>query len=272
MKDTILKVVLIISLALNCLQLSLTIPSVALTGSKINGVCDPKHKNTTRFILATYNIDRGSGVDGIRDIRRSARALKKVNADIIGLNELSGTLFYGLDNQAEQLGEMLGMCWLFAPTSRKWNQDHYANGLLSRFPVSRWEVHPLFASASKSKPFRNMIVATIPINDMDVHFIITHLDRRKIREQQLRYIFSVFEELPKPAVLLGDFNTSEDDEMLNKYIHRGKYQDSLSIALGKQVGRVDWIISKGLQIKSGGTEPKGISDHPMIWVEFELPK
>ena len=78
---------------------------------------------TKSINIATYNIARGKGTDGIRDIYRTASVLK--NFDIIGLNEVGGFPF---TNQAEQLGKELGLAWLFAANHKRWFYNYFGNG------------------------------------------------------------------------------------------------------------------------------------------------
>ena len=249
------------------------LPGKALVGEQINQPevwADPDRNN---FVVATYNIRRSKGNDGIRDISRSAGVLERAGADVVGLNELSGTLFYGFENQARQLGTLLGTGWLFAPVEDRWYQNYFGNGLLSKFPVNHWEIHPLFAEwgEEESRSLRNMIIATIPIADKDVNFLITHLDRGAINERQLQYVIRTFQQLSAPAVLLGDLNVSIDNVQIMALLDTSGYDDAIRLATGDRKPHIDWIISKGLIVKSGGIEPGGVSDHAGYWVEFELP-
>lgn len=247
-------------------------PGKALIGDAINPPAAWKDSQQPEFIVATYNIRRSKGNDGVRDISRSAGVLKKADADIIGLNELSGTLFYGRVDQAQQMARLVKTGWLFAPTDDRWYQHYFGNGLLSRFPVSQWQIHPLYAGVKEIRSLRNMIIATIPINGNDVHILVTHLDRGAIREQQLSQVLNQFRQLPEPAVILGDFNTPGDNPQLLELFNNPAYTDAVKVALGKQENRIDWIISKGLQIKSGGMQERGISDHPSYWIRFGFPQ
>lgn len=247
-------------------------PGKALIGDTINPPAQWKSAQQPEFVVATYNIRRSKGNDGIRDISRSAGVLKKADADIVGLNELSGTLFYGRVDQAQQMARLLATGWLFAPTDDRWYQHYFGNGLLSRFPAAQWQIHPLYAGLKGIRSLRNMIIATIPINGTEVHFLITHLDRGEIREQQLTQVLNRFRELPEPAVMLGDLNSDSGNQQLAELLQKPQYTDAVTVAVGNQLGRIDWIISKGLVVKSGGMEERGISDHPAYWVRFGFPQ
>jgi len=243
------------------------VPGIAAYGENINAPASWAQADPDRIVVATYNIRRSKGEDNERDITRAADVLRDANADIVGLNELSGTLFYGLADQAEQIGGMLQAGWLFAPAYQLFYQPHFGNGLVSRFSVSSWQIHPLFAEEDSS--FRNMIVAAIPIGKTTLTTLTTHLDRSAVRDRQLGQVLARFASLPSPAVLMGDLNTRADDETLSAFLENPVYTDAIFAALG-QPHDVEWIISKGLTVKSGGSEPPGVSDHPAYWVEFSI--
>lgn len=271
MKKVIYKVLFFAALLALYMQLDAPTPGKALIGDEINAPKQWKDAQQSEFVIATYNIRRSKGNDGERDISRSAAVLKQAQADIVGLNELSGTLFYGSKDQAEQMAQLLDTGWLFAPTDDRWYQHYFGNGLLSRFPVSEWQVHPLYAGVKETRSLRNMIIANIPINGRELHVLVTHLDRGNIREQQLTQVLNRFRQLPEPAVILGDFNSEIDNQQLQEFLSDPHYTDAVKIAMGKQLERIDWIISKGLEVKSGGMQERGISDHPAFWVRFAFP-
>jgi endonuclease/exonuclease/phosphatase family metal-dependent hydrolase len=243
------------------------VPGIAVYGEYINAPASWVQAVPDRIVVASYNIRRSKGEDNERDISRAAGVLRDADADIVGLNELSGTLFYGLADQAEQIGGILQAGWLFAPAYELFYQPHFGNGLVSRFLVSSWQIHPLFAEEDSS--FRNMIIATIPIADTTLTTLTTHLDRSAVRDRQLGQVLARFASLPSPAVLMGDLNTRVDDPRLSAFLENPAYTDAIFTALG-QPHDVEWIISKGLNVKSGGSEPPGVSDHPAYWVEFSI--
>src|ERR1700733_13361623 len=91
--------------------------------------------------VATYNIDGGVGIDGRYDLHRIADAIR--GYDLIGLNEVHGSLFGPPQNQAEELGTELGLPWLYAPAERRWFHDSFGNAVISMVPVPRWLRLPL---------------------------------------------------------------------------------------------------------------------------------
>ncbi|MBN1361964.1 MAG: endonuclease/exonuclease/phosphatase family protein [Sedimentisphaerales bacterium] len=222
-----------------------------------------------RFRVATYNIHRGKGTDGVRDLDRTADVLRE--ADLVGLNEVGGPAFPGGSDQARQLGEALKIGWLFAPNQRRWYMYHFGNGLLSRPAVGPWTSEPLVYHEDRSRSHRNLLTASIAAGPQPVTVMVTHLDRGEIRPDQLSDVLVEFRE-HEPAILMGDFNTDATDPLLIELFADSNNVDAIGAALGDadQPGRIDWIITRGMTVLSGGMEPVGVSDHPCYWVDVQV--
>jgi endonuclease/exonuclease/phosphatase family metal-dependent hydrolase len=225
----------------------------------------------TRFRVATYNIHRGKGLDGIRDLNRTANVLR--DADLIGLNEIAGPAFWGQADQVAQLAAKLKLGWQFAPNQYRWHKYHFGNGLASRLEVGPWTSEPLDYDRVQSNSPRNLLTATVMVGEQPITFLATHLDRGKIRPVQLQHVLSEFA-AHTPAVLVGDFNTTATDPLLVAFFADSNNVDAIARVRGNadDRGRIDWIITRGLNVLSGGTEPPGVSDHPCYWVDVELSK
>ncbi len=239
-------------------------------GTGISWPNDYRPAPKSRFRVATYNIRRGKGTDGIRDLNRTAQVLR--NADLIGLNEVGGPPLWGQADQAEQLGRTLNIGWLFAPNQYRWHRYYFGNGLLSRLEVGRWTSEPLIHDRATAKSFRNRLLAEVMVGAQPITFLVTHLDRGQIRPVQLKSVLGEFV-AHTPAVLVGDFNTTAGDPVLTAFFADSNNIDAIGRALGTAdaKNRIDWIITRGLKVLSGGMEPPGVSDHPCYWVEVEPP-
>ncbi len=237
-------------------------------GTGISWPNDSQPTPKSRFRVATYNIRRGKGTDGLRDLDRTAQVLR--DADLIGLNEVAGPPLWGQADQAEQLGQTLNIGWLFAPNQFRWHRYHFGNGLLSRLEVGRWTSDPLLFERATTKSFRNRLKAEILAGLQPITFIVTHIDRGQIRPVQLQNVLGEFV-THTPAVLVGDFNTTAVDPVLVAFFADSNNVDAIGRALGTsdQKNRIDWIITRGMKVLSGGMEPAGVSDHPCYWVDVE---
>jgi len=217
--------------------------------------------------LATFNIHSGFGADGSWDLKRTASVLR--NFDIIGLNEVRGfPMGYG---NMHTLGESLEMPWLFAPTERRWWFDEFGNGVLCRLPIESWRRTPLSGGA-RSYGFRNVLQLAVRWNGKILNLLITHLDTRHDRVQQLRTLGEMFASSLSPAVLMGDLNTTPNDPLLRAILSAGGAVDAVGAKLGQPTtNRIDWILTRGLDSVNAGIEDRGASDHPLVWAELRLP-
>ncbi|MEM7196119.1 MAG: endonuclease/exonuclease/phosphatase family protein [Pseudomonadota bacterium] len=267
---------LVVVLALSHVWLAtLRYPMPAATGKEINpppGGWPALTGDSLR--VSAYNIHRAKDEDGKRDIRQPATLL--VDDDIAGLQEVLGPGIFS-DDQAEQLGQILNVGWIFAPIQTQYYQPYIGNALISRVPVSDWDRIPLPKSdqldgSPTSRAYRNMLKATIQWKGVDVVLLVTHLDRGKIRVKQLR---QVLEEAGRytHSIVLADLNTRITSTVAQELLETHGLTDAYQQAVGATIDderRIDWIVTKGFKAIEGGTVPVGISDHPYYWVRLKL--
>jgi endonuclease/exonuclease/phosphatase family metal-dependent hydrolase len=222
-----------------------------------------------RLRVATFNIDRGKGTDGVCDLKRAAEMLRGV--DMAAVNEVGGPPFPGRPDQAQQLGLATDLGWLYVPNQRRWTLPYFGNALLSRTDVGAWEQEPLVFDRHTSHSFRNLLVAEITLAARPVTVLVTHLDTGQIKAAQLRSVLSVFR-THGPAILLGDLNMNRESPAVREMLADANNVDAIELALGAAdpTGRVDWIVVRGLKVLSGGMHPAGVSDHPCYWVDVTL--
>ena len=86
--------------------------------------------------VATYNIHRCRGLDGRTNPARIADVIRAIEPDVIALQEVIGASPSG-PGHAEELGALLGMGWVMAPT-RHLRGSLFGNVVLSRvlYPLS----------------------------------------------------------------------------------------------------------------------------------------
>ena len=221
----------------------------------------------TRFRIAAFNIQSGRGLDGKTDLSRTAKLLSSF--DLIGLNEAQGS--FSRPDQVEELGRILRMPRLFAPSERRWWHDDFGNGLLSRLPVRHWSIEQL--PGAPDSGYRSVVRAAVPLADgQTLHVLITHLDRTTDRLEQLRLVGELFRSLREPAVLMGDLNTRGDDPAMVELLSVAGVVDPIGDTPRLPAKeRIDWILTRGLRTIDGGVVITTVSDHPLIWAELELP-
>lgn len=234
------------------------------TGIELAAGAQWKDSNQTVFRVDNFNIRRGKGNDGVRDLSRSIDVLQ--GTDIAGLQETSGTLFYGWQSQAEQIASALGAGFLFAPTTWRWFQRHSGPALISKFPVTSWSLTQLPNSQNKDD-HRLLISAQVVIADRPVQLFVTHLENRGSNAEQLEYLFEQFRESTQPTILMADLNNDDTNQVLQAFLSEPGITDAVEQAIGPY-WRLDWIITKGFDVLRGGYTPRGISDHAHYWLEL----
>ena len=118
---------------------------VALAGASFPGADelegqapDPGTRPDTVRILA-YNIHHGAGMDEILDLERVADLIRRVDPDLVALQEIdSATVRTGRVDQAAELGRLTGLTSLFG-RFMEYQGGAYGMALLSRWPVEDFQ-------------------------------------------------------------------------------------------------------------------------------------
>lgn len=252
-------------------------PAGAANGSGLSGGIPAPQKGrqtSRRFRVATFNIHGGCGTDGRVDLSRTAATLDQ-DFDFVGMNEVHDGNWTDSRSQAEQLGSLLNQGWLFAPTETTWSGTCFGQGVLSRLPVLKWRRVPF--PRVRGNGFRNYVECQLPLNRSDsathLTILVTHLDRRSDRQDQLRVIIQRFLEVPAPAILMGDLNSKRTEPQLIELTRMPGVVDCFGqMATGDLIRRrIDWIFARGLHCVTSNLELNDASDHPLGWAELELP-
>lgn len=221
--------------------------------------------------IGTYNIHMGKGTDGRTDLSRIAGVIGGL--DFVGLNEVLGAAPWEKEDQAATLGNELKMTSLYTPTEERWWTAKFGNGFLSKLDVQSWQVVPLERRHGKS--FRNLVhIRAKAANGTPLNLVVTHIDRSDDRErhEQLKTVGEYFLSLQKPAILLGDMNSDAHDPAMIKLLEGTDIVDALGKAKGFNAPRhIDWILTRGLEVKDAGMSPVGPSDHAHVWAELTVP-
>jgi endonuclease/exonuclease/phosphatase family metal-dependent hydrolase len=221
--------------------------------------------------LGTYNIHGGKGTDGKRDLARIADMLRGV--DFAGLNEVHGPALYEKEDQAAELGRLLKLEHLFAPTEERWWHLKFGNGYVTKLPVEHWQVVPLARTHGKS--YRNYVhVKAHAPNGEALNIVVAHIDRSDNRErrEQLRVVANQFLALEPPAVLMGDLNSDASENEIVRLRGVPGVVDAIAQKYFLKAPRhIDWIFVRGCEVIDAGITATGPSDHPHVWADVRLP-
>lgn len=156
-----------------------------------------------RLRIATYNIHRCVGRDGIEDPQRISAVLAEIDADIIALQEVTSHPEKDFDI-LRYLSEKTGMQAIKGITLSI-EDTPYGNAFLSKLPIT--SVKRIDISVTNKEP-RGLLELSLGLNGQTVFFWGTHLGlgagERKLQINKL--LQRVDEVAGDRAVLLGDFN------------------------------------------------------------------
>lgn len=235
----------------------------------IKGQQTANNSEKNHLTVSTYNIQTGKSLTGKRDITKSAAVI--TNADIVGIQEVYASSWlnkFGIGkSQSLHLAEHSGFDWLFGATRRRWFREHRGNAVLSRLPITKWQISMLPDYTNKS--YRNMMTIHFSFAGQPCVFINTHLHTRKGRDEQLAIVLDAFKQYQR-VILVGDFNTQKDDTGLAEFLNDADVVDAIKVANTCLGERIDWILVKGFNVVDGSCLPKGISDHPYYQVSLKL--
>lgn len=156
-----------------------------------------------RLRIATYNIHRCVGNDGVVSCERIADVLKQIDADVIALQEVAFSSA-GPVNVLEDLARSIRGEAIAGPTLTE-EKGHYGNAVVTRIKPDA--VEPLDISVSGREP-RGALMLAFGANGRKVHILATHLGLRPgERRHQMRRIVTMLDaHKDGVTIVLGDFN------------------------------------------------------------------
>jgi endonuclease/exonuclease/phosphatase family metal-dependent hydrolase len=221
--------------------------------------------------IATFNTHAGVGRDGVRDLGRTADALKDL--DLAALQEVRSPLFESGGPQVADVAARLKMGWLFVPAERRWWHNHYGNALLTRLPLSDYVRIPL-PTAGRQR-FRAALLANFEHWGRTVHVLSVHIDKDEegnTHDTQLRTAFDLFLSLQEPAILLGDLNEFASHPEMVRLLKTPGVHNALADIPGPTVKKnpIDWIFTRGLRTVRAEWIANPASDHPVARADLQL--
>ena len=142
---------------------------------------------------------------------------------------------------------------------------------MSKAPALYWQRIPFHLAGAHTH--RNLVLTAIEVNGARVNVLLTHLDSRDLdrRQKQLRAAGELFLSLAEPAILMGDLNSTVEDEQLRRILAAPGVVDAIEAGGAKTPeNRIDWILTRGMRVSASGVTDNGASDHPLVWAELEV--
>lgn len=234
--------------------------------------------------VATFNIWHDRGDWSLRG-PMVAETLRRIDADVIGLQEVLEDAATGLPNQARTLAQALGGYDVrFSSTDAADAPRRYGNAIVSRRPILASDTVAL----EPLDDFRTAVRTVIDVDGQPVEVVNTHLhhtgEGAAIRARQTRHLLEWLGEPAGPRVIMGDFNATLDDAGLEPLTSRlvsalpaGAAPTTLNPADGHAPRVIDHIfVGPGARVLSAavsgdaGFSPRLPSDHFAVFAEIQL--
>ncbi|MFJ9039899.1 endonuclease/exonuclease/phosphatase family protein [Streptomyces sp. NPDC102406] len=282
-----------------------TLPPLALSAALLGlfAAAQPAHAATaTRhhgavpLRIATYNIHAGSGMDEVFDLDRQAAALRALDADVIGLQEVDvhwGARSQGLD-VARELAGRLGMRVSFAPiysldpATAGGPRREFGVAVLSRYPIRAAVNHEITRLSTQDPhpepaPAPGFGEVTLKVRGVPVQVFVTHLDYRPdpaVRAAQISDTRRIMADERRAVpgarqILLGDFNAPPSAPELAPLW--GELRDAGPAEGGTYpaaapVRRIDYVaVGAGVRVRSATVPAEATaSDHRPVVAEVSV--
>ncbi|MGZ3102278.1 endonuclease/exonuclease/phosphatase family protein [Streptomyces sp. H72] len=246
--------------------------------------------------VATYNIHAGIGSDGVFDLDRQVAALRALDADVIGLQEVD--VHWGARSQeldvAGELARRLGMRVSFAPiysldpVEAGGPRREYGVAVLSRFPVRSEANHEITRLSTQDEnpvpaPAPGFGEVTLKVRGVPVQVFVTHLDYRPdpaVREAQVadtrRIMARERAALPGARqILLGDFNAEPSAPELQPLwadLRDAGPRTGGTYPAAAPVKRIDYVaVGEGVRVRGASVPDEAeASDHRPVVAEVSL--
>ena len=237
-----------------------------------------KKEAVKEMTLASYNIKHGAGMDGQLNLERTIGVLKKIDADIVALQEVDNKCTRSKKvDQAAVIAKALGMKHAYAK-AMNFQGGEYGLAVLSKYPILEMKRHE-FPSVGEPRVAMEIIVE--PVKGQKMSFISLHFDyvSEEIRQPQIKALFKALENTKHPVVLIGDFNATPDSDSIKLFAQEWtnipKKGDNLTAPASKPRNEIDYFMTRGIdasKLTCTVIEEKVASDHRPLMMKLPLPE
>ena len=243
---------------------------------------DPFAKNpTSRSIrVLAYNIKHGRGNDGQVDLKRAAQVIRRLNPDIVALQEIDVDVTRsGKVNEPAELSRLTGLPHHAFGPFFDYQGGKYGMAILSRDNFLRQRNHRLPDGA---EPRTSLDVTIVDRRNQpwfrlaNVHFYRTEQERLA----QANELLAQLEDQTLPTVIAGDFNSTPGSAVLNRFSKQwtvpNKGADHFTFSSNKPAKEIDFIMyrpSDALRVLDIDViEEPLVSDHRPITLDLQFTK
>lgn len=237
--------------------------------------------------IMSYNIHFGVGTDNKFDIDRDVETIKKVNADIIVLNEVDRHYSERSNyvDMPEYFATALGMNYVYESSYKRPASSasggkirEVGNVILSHYPIEMIGTH-IYSEGDEWPRIVTKAKVTVDggkvITVAATHFGLTQTGRIVQSKEMMEYIS---ENMSGPVLICGDLNAIPSSQEINYLYSRlteafGDKQNIYTFSTTSPSSHIDYIFANDkVAFKTDATviQSKVASDHFPIMVDFTL--
>lgn len=245
--------------------------------------------------VATLNVAHGrrdgfnqifqSGETARRNLTDVATVLNRIEPHVVALQEADApSRWSGKFDHVVFLAQASGLPFSFHGHHADTRLYTYGTALLSRYPLADTLAHHFKPSPPTTN--KGFVVGTVQWSPggalntpLTVHLLSVHLDfsRRSVREDQIEEMIEVLSNMPRPFVILGDFNADwhKEDSAVRVLVEQFDLRVYKPQAEGLHTygsdRRLDWILlSPALAFARYEVLPDVVSDHRVVVAEVRV--
>lgn len=235
--------------------------------------------------VMTYNIQHGHvHLSDHIDVKKVCDVIKSCDPDIVGLNEVRGRgLHDDYTAQVEEMAAYLGYHSYFGRSIYVGGTEPYGNAVLSKYPLVNCSViripdPVLEKTRMEPRTICRCVVELLKDGELrQLTVLSSHFGLSKPeQEHAVSTAVTVARDENLPFVLMGDFNVTPDDEVLEPLYKNLKNTDDilngrLSFPSHAPDKKIDYIFtSKNVEVKSAEIINAIASDHLPIYADIEI--
>jgi len=211
-----------------------------------------------------------------------AEAIAEYEVDFCGLNEVRGEgPVEGYTDQTNAIADKLGYNRYFGEAIKVCGTSPYGNAVVSRYPFKSVETIRIPDPDINNEINRDgepvhyesrcIIKSVIENNCKEICILVTHFGLAESeRKNAVKTLCEIIDTTDLPIILMGDFNTEPDEELLTPLFERMKNVDTYenTFPSDKPQIKIDYILYNGLECGNSETIKEIYADHLPIVAEF----
>ena len=230
--------------------------------------------------VLAYNIKHGRGNDGQVDLKRAAQVIRRLNPDIVALQEIdAGVTRSGNIDEPAELARLTGLVhYAFGPFF-DYQGGQYGMAVLSRRPIKAQANHRLPDGA---EPRTSLDVTVAGPQDRrsfrlaNVHFYRTEQERLA----QAKQLLTKLKQGSLPTIVAGDFNSTPGSSVLSLFAGSwtipDKGEDHFTFSSDRPNREIDFILYRPMDafevLDIDVVDEPVVSDHRPVTLDLRFSK